>query len=130
MTDSSFILRAAASGPVVQGTPGNVLTFDADGRSVSGQPAAGGSSIQSAAASILFDHVNGLRRFVVTAEGVLPGDRVWASLNGPCSPDDTDLVALGGAYASDVDQVTVLATYPGAHTSVTAEIIVYWLPAE
>lgn len=43
MADPLFKLRVPASGPVVRGTPGYVLTFGADGESVSGQP--GGSII-------------------------------------------------------------------------------------
>ena len=42
MTDPAFTLRAGPSGPVVIGTPGYVLTFNPDGRSVSGQPGGGG----------------------------------------------------------------------------------------
>ncbi len=42
MTDPAFTLRAGPSGPVVIGTPGYVLTFDANGRTVSGQPGGGG----------------------------------------------------------------------------------------
>ncbi len=38
MPDPSFELRVPQSGPNVVGTPGHVLTFDANGRSVSGQP--------------------------------------------------------------------------------------------
>lgn len=38
MPDPSFALRAAPSGPVLVGTAGNVLTFDAGGRTVSGKP--------------------------------------------------------------------------------------------
>lgn len=47
MTDPSFALRVPASGPVVTGTPGNVLTFGADGRTVSGQPVSGGGAVDS-----------------------------------------------------------------------------------
>lgn len=43
MPDPSYKLRVASSGPVLRGTPGNVLTFGPDGESVSGQP--GGGSI-------------------------------------------------------------------------------------
>ncbi len=44
MTDPVFKLRAGQSGPVVTGTPGHVLTFDASGDLVSGQPGGGGPS--------------------------------------------------------------------------------------
>ncbi len=42
MTDPSFQLRAGQSGPRLTGTPGHVLTFDASGDTVSGQPGGGG----------------------------------------------------------------------------------------
>lgn len=43
MTDPSFKLRVSSSGVPLKGTPGNVLTFNPDGESVSGKP--GGGSI-------------------------------------------------------------------------------------
>jgi len=43
MPDPVFDLRAGADGPIVIGTPGNVLTITADGRSVQAQP--GGSGL-------------------------------------------------------------------------------------
>jgi hypothetical protein len=38
MPDPSFALRQSSSGPVVTGTPGDVLTFDPGGQTVSGKP--------------------------------------------------------------------------------------------
>jgi hypothetical protein len=43
MTDPAFFLRAGDAGPEVKGTPGNVLTFTADGK-VRGEPAGGGAA--------------------------------------------------------------------------------------
>jgi hypothetical protein len=42
MPDPSYRLRVATSGVPLRGTPGHVLTFNADGESVSGQPGGGG----------------------------------------------------------------------------------------
>lgn len=41
MADPSFALRSGPSGPRLTGTPGYVLTFDANGHTVSGQPGGG-----------------------------------------------------------------------------------------
>lgn len=42
---ASFKLRAGSSGPVVMGTPGDVLTIDPSGDTVSPQPAGGGGGV-------------------------------------------------------------------------------------
>lgn len=43
MVDPGFYLRAGESGALVEGTPGNVLTFQTDGKLKGEAPAAGGS---------------------------------------------------------------------------------------
>jgi len=73
MTDPKFKLRAGSSGPVVKGTPGHVLTFNADGESVSGQP--GGGSIPLPIPVADLDASGVPNGYVVTATG---GVAHWA----------------------------------------------------
>lgn len=48
MTDPNFVLRAGQAGPIVKGTPGNVLTFGANGERIGGAPGGGGACVSNA----------------------------------------------------------------------------------
>jgi hypothetical protein len=52
VTDPAFQLRAGEAGAVVEGTPGYVMTFQADGKSVAGEPTAGVAPVLSVFARI------------------------------------------------------------------------------
>ena len=47
MTDKTFSLRGGQTGPIVKGTPSNVLTFQSGGEGVAGEPGGGGGTITS-----------------------------------------------------------------------------------
>lgn len=92
-----------------------------------GAAPAAGTVVQTFGGQIVFNMVNGLQAFVVAVAGVLAGDVAWASLDGQAtSSGGNELVAVGGCYVSAPGQVTLLATYPGASSSVTVPIRIFW----
>lgn len=129
MSNPVILLRGAPSGPDLDpSTPGYVLTVQADGRSVRAEPAGGGggTTVFLASAEINFDHVTGRRAFTVTVADLPSGAQIWASLAGPTS-QAPDLIGLEGAYHSDLDEVTVVASYQGAQSSISVPINIYWI---
>lgn len=49
MTDPKFVVRSGEAGRILRGTPGHVLTFEADGETLSGQPGGGGACTSNGA---------------------------------------------------------------------------------
>lgn len=47
MTDAAFLVRAGQSGAILEGTPGHVLAFDADGKTLRGVPQSSGGGLTS-----------------------------------------------------------------------------------
>jgi hypothetical protein len=107
MVDPSFKLRVASSGPVVKGTPGNVLTFNADGESVSGQP--GGGSIPLPIPIADLDAVGVPDGYVVVA---LDGLAQWAPV-----PTAFDITSFGltGASLVQVGQTVTNPAFAAAY---------------
>lgn len=116
MADPSFKLRGGNSGPVVRGTPGHVLTFDADGVHVSGQP--GGGSIPLPIPVADLDAVGVPDGYVLAAFGDVA---MWAPV--PTAFDITGFSLNGFPSLVQVgDTVTspaFVATYNQAASSAT-----------
>lgn len=100
MTDPSFTLRAGQDGPVVEGTPGNVLTIQADGKTVAGEPVAPPSGASR----------------VVMWFGSEPGVAGSGDFLRPFQP-------LGVAAANELLEATLKIPQPGSLTRITAGLV-------
>jgi hypothetical protein len=112
MTDPSFTLRAGQSGPVLKGTPGNVLTFNADGETVSGKP--GGGSIPLPIPVEDLDAGAIPDGYVIAAIG---GVAVWAPV-----PTAFDITGFGltGASLVQVGQIVTNPAFGAAYNQAAA----------
>jgi hypothetical protein len=98
MTDPAYVLRVPPSGQVVQGTPGNVLTLQADGRTVRGAP------VPAAVVPVVSNASNGLAPQITAALAVLRSNgaanaAAWVALN---SDNVANATVLTGTSVSDV----------------------------
>ena len=93
MTDPAFTLRSGSSGPVVTGTPGNALAFDASGTKLEGVPlAAGGVTSFNTRTGAVVPAANDYAASQVANDSSVTGATVKLALN--------TLLAAGGAVAS------------------------------
>lgn len=77
--------------------------------------------------SVVFNMVNGLQRLTLAVPGIQPNDPAWVTLGGDTDPPG-ELAGVQGCFCSTPDEVTILAYYPGATSSVTVPVIVFWQP--
>lgn len=100
MTDPTIILRSGQSGPIMRGTPANVLAFNASGEKVGGVPqASGGGSVR------------------------LPGTAFVDKTNTQASPDGssvnpfTTFTAACAALALDAVADNSIMVWPGDYSA-------------
>ncbi len=132
MVDASFKIRAGESGPFVDGTPGNVLTFQSDG-SVAGEPAPGGGGtiVHHEAIVVNWNELTSgqlARKAGVSVAGILEGDFAWCSPSGP--NEDFVLPGVVACYVvadGQVDIVGLLFSLDPIPTSVLQPMTVFWV---
>lgn len=100
MTDPAFVLREGQDGPIVEGTPGHVLTFQADGKSVRGEPGGSGGGVQT-----VFGR---------------PGPDVVADPNDYDAQMVTNDTPLTGDFVGDALCLALHGTYTSLHLLVNA----------
>ncbi len=115
MTDPAFQLRGAPSGPVVIGTPGNVLAFAADGRSVHGVPVApGGVSSWNGRIGAVVPVANDYAASQVANDSSVPGFSVKDALNSLLAGGGGVVLSvfgrIGAVVAANGDYTTSLVT--------------------
>jgi hypothetical protein len=130
MVDQAFFLRAGDAGPEVKGTPGNVLTFQEDGK-VRGETPASGGGVQHAAVVVNWVELTSgqlARKAGVNVPGILAGDLAWCTPSGP--NDDFVLPGIVGCWAvadGQVDIIGLLFSLDPLPTSVLQPVTVFWI---
>jgi hypothetical protein len=106
MTDPTFSLRGGQSGPLVKGTPANVLAFNASGEKVGGVPQASGGGSVRLPGTAYVDQNN----FQVAPDG--SASNPFRAINEACA-----------ALALDAAPVSSILVWPGDYS---AELAIAW----